>query len=272
MKKSTISILGCGWLGFPLAQRLLLDGYDVKGSTTSENKLSTLQQAGINPYRINLTPEVNPAGDPEFFNSEILVVNIPPPKVENKVGYHIRQIESILEYGKKQNVKNILFVSSTSVYPNCNCKVTEELPSEPESNSGEALMEPEKSFLNNQAFNSTVLRCAGLVGKDGNPVKYLVNKKSLKDGRTPVNLIYLDDCINLIEGIVIKKLWNEVFNACSEKHPSRKDYYTGAAKKLSLEPPEFSEDREPAFKIISSDKIKEKLNYTFVYPDPLDFP
>jgi 3-hydroxyisobutyrate dehydrogenase-like beta-hydroxyacid dehydrogenase len=29
-----ISILGCGWLGFPLAKALLKDGFTVKGSTT----------------------------------------------------------------------------------------------------------------------------------------------------------------------------------------------------------------------------------------------
>ena len=42
-----ISILGCGWLGFPLAKSLVEKGFSVKGSTTSENKLSILSTAGI---------------------------------------------------------------------------------------------------------------------------------------------------------------------------------------------------------------------------------
>jgi 3-hydroxyisobutyrate dehydrogenase-like beta-hydroxyacid dehydrogenase len=49
-----ISILGCGWLGLPLAKSLLAKSYEVKGSTTSENKLEVLINAGILPFQIQL--------------------------------------------------------------------------------------------------------------------------------------------------------------------------------------------------------------------------
>ena len=45
--KKTVSILGCGWLGLPLAKLLIAKGFNVKGSTTSEHKLHTLAQYGI---------------------------------------------------------------------------------------------------------------------------------------------------------------------------------------------------------------------------------
>ena len=38
-----VSVLGCGWLGKPLAISLLDEGYSVKGSTTSEDKLELLE-------------------------------------------------------------------------------------------------------------------------------------------------------------------------------------------------------------------------------------
>ncbi|MEO0901041.1 MAG: NAD(P)-binding domain-containing protein, partial [Bacteroidota bacterium] len=53
MNKS-IGVLGCGWLGFPLAQKLVEQGYEVHGSTTSPEKLNLLQSKGIEPYRIAL--------------------------------------------------------------------------------------------------------------------------------------------------------------------------------------------------------------------------
>ncbi|MEZ7854793.1 MAG: SDR family NAD(P)-dependent oxidoreductase, partial [Cyclobacteriaceae bacterium] len=31
-----ISILGCGWLGLPLARQLVQQGHQIKGSTTSQ--------------------------------------------------------------------------------------------------------------------------------------------------------------------------------------------------------------------------------------------
>ena len=39
-----ISILGCGWLGLPLAQQLVHEGYQIHGATTSEKKLIVLEK------------------------------------------------------------------------------------------------------------------------------------------------------------------------------------------------------------------------------------
>jgi 3-hydroxyisobutyrate dehydrogenase-like beta-hydroxyacid dehydrogenase len=49
-----ISILGCGWLGFPLAISLVQKGYVVKGSTTSLEKQDLFLKNGILPYAIQL--------------------------------------------------------------------------------------------------------------------------------------------------------------------------------------------------------------------------
>ena len=73
-----ISILGCGWLGLPLAQTLLGRGYIVKGSTTREEKLATLEERGITPYLIRFSPQINDDYQADFFDSEVLIVNIPP--------------------------------------------------------------------------------------------------------------------------------------------------------------------------------------------------
>ncbi|RZJ28768.1 MAG: short-chain dehydrogenase, partial [Flavobacterium sp.] len=52
-----ISILGCGWLGLPLAKSLIQKGYSVKGSTTSENKVDVLQANNIDPFVISLSED-----------------------------------------------------------------------------------------------------------------------------------------------------------------------------------------------------------------------
>ena len=46
----TISLLGCGWLGLPLAKQLIEKGYTVKGTTTTEDRMSVLECAGVVPY------------------------------------------------------------------------------------------------------------------------------------------------------------------------------------------------------------------------------
>ena len=74
-----ISILGCGWLGLPLAKKLINNGNSVKGSTTSENKLSTLEEAGINPFLIHVESDAILGNTDTFLaESKILIIDIPP--------------------------------------------------------------------------------------------------------------------------------------------------------------------------------------------------
>ena len=48
-----ISIIGCGWLGFPLAKHLIRLGYHIKGSTTSKDKLTKLESEGIEAFHFS---------------------------------------------------------------------------------------------------------------------------------------------------------------------------------------------------------------------------
>ena len=77
MKK--ISILGCGWLGLPLAKSLIAKGFEVKGSTTSLEKILLLQKAGMNAYQITVSEQgINGDIDSFLSDSEILILDIPP--------------------------------------------------------------------------------------------------------------------------------------------------------------------------------------------------
>ena len=52
---SNIGILGCGWLGLPLASTMVKNKYSVHGSTTSQDKIEALKEKGITPYLIKLS-------------------------------------------------------------------------------------------------------------------------------------------------------------------------------------------------------------------------
>ena len=49
-----ISIIGCGWLGLPLAKYLSNEGFVIKGSTTSSKKLELLKTHHIEGFLIHL--------------------------------------------------------------------------------------------------------------------------------------------------------------------------------------------------------------------------
>ena len=54
---SKIGVLGCGWLGLPLAVELIERGYNVRGSTTSRSKIHELEEKGIKSFYIRLNTD-----------------------------------------------------------------------------------------------------------------------------------------------------------------------------------------------------------------------
>ena len=276
MKK--ISILGCGWLGLPLAKKLIEKGNSIKGSTTSENKLSILEDAGINPFLVILSdPEASGEGGLEsesvseaindfLAESEILIIDIPPKlrtNTDSSRKLFVEKIETLIPFIEKSTIKKVLFVSSTSVYGDQNDLIIEETIPNPETESGKQLLLAEAILQKNQNFETTILRFGGLIGEDRHPVKFLAGKENLENPDAPVNLIHQEDCIGIIEEIILQSKWNEVFNAVAPFHPSRENYYTQKAKEQNLILPKFSTEKSNIKKIISSEKIENSLSYKF---------
>ncbi len=267
-KIRTISILGCGWLGLPLAQFFIAKGHRVKGSTTTESKLSKLEEQSIEPYFIRVGEQAIEGNFADFLEgTDVLVINFPPKRVPDIRKVYPMQTATIMEQLPK-DLKTI-FVSSTSVYQNTNSVVVEDMQTEPEKDSGKALLEAEQMLHYHLRDNYTVLRLAGLVGYDRLPGRFLADKKDLKNGNAPVNVIHQDDCIGLINRIIELEKWGEIYNGCADKHPLRKDYYTRAAEVIGLTPPTFNNEPESHFKIVGNEKSKKELNYQYKYPNPI---
>lgn len=259
-----ISILGCGWLGFPLAKALLEKEFQINGSTTSSDKISKLEKAGINPFIIALET-VGVHGAIEYFlgDSSILIIDIPPKlKGVNKENF-VSKIEALIPFIEKSTVENVLFISSTSVYGDDNDLVTEETPLNPDSEGGKQLAIVEALLQRNTQFKTTILRFGGLIGEDRHPIHFLSGRENLDNPDAPINLIHQLDCIGIILRIVEKKSWGEIYNAVAPTHPSREVYYTQKALELNIAPPIFNHEQPSIRKIIVADKLIEKFDYKF---------
>lgn len=267
--RTTISILGCGWLGTALGKNLLQKGYIVKGSTATNNRYNELEFTGIQPFYIRIEPDLIDIDYFSFFNTDVLVIAIPPRRVENITEIFPGQIKKITEFIRQMKIPNVLFISSTSVYESANKEAREGDEGEPEKASGRAILLAEKILLNESDFHTTVIRFGGLIGANRNPGRFLSGKKNVP-ADTPVNLIHRDDCVRIISRIIEENIWGEVFNACSPDHPTKKEFYSRAAEVSDLPAPEFANVQEN-YKIINSDKLIKRLRFTFKYPSPMDY-
>jgi nucleoside-diphosphate-sugar epimerase len=263
-----ISILGCGWLGLPLAKALLQRGFSVKGSTTSAEKISVLEIAGIQPFLVQLDEEKISETVADFLaQSQILIVNIPPKLRGNSTENFVAKMVNLIPFIEKSDIKKVLFVSSTSVYGDDNLLVTEETPLNPDSEGGRQLAIVENLLQKNTHFETTILRFGGLIGEDRNPIRFLSGRENIENPEAPINLIHLEDCIGIIEKIIDLNSWNEIFNAVTPFHPSRKQYYTQKAQDLNLALPKFVPTNTFVGKTILSDKLIQLLQFSFVKPN-----
>ena len=296
---TSISILGCGWLGLETARFFIKKGVEVNGSTTSKEKMEVLENYKIKPYLLELNEEnlnkYSTNSDTffkDFFQTDICLINIPPPK-ENKLFYKI-QMEFIKNH-LLQNIKatkKVIFVSSTSIYKDYDAKLNKEVIEEDVQTIEEAnrkdIFEAENIFT--EASRTTdlevcILRAGGLMGEKRVAGRYFAGKKDLNTGHIPVNFTHRKDLINIISKVAIKitekTLFNfnngeirnfEVFNAVCPLHPIRKEVYQKNATDYNFEPPTFQETKQtPDYKIVSSEKLQKQLEYEFIYPNPLYF-
>jgi nucleoside-diphosphate-sugar epimerase len=260
MNKEVISILGCGWYGLALAKALLAAGYVVKGSTTSEHKIEQLRAQGVDPYLLNLG---NPQAEVDlaFFDCAVLIICIPPRKNNSEAAIDfVSQLKNISIIAAKQAIANVIFISSTGVYQDGNFVVNETIPAAPTHDTGKSLLGAEALISEHSGFVSTIIRFGGLIGPDRNLAKHFAGKKAIANGRAPINLIHLEDCIGLMLNILATQKFGHLYHGVCPDHPTREDFYTQLCRETGLAKPEFINELV-SWKQIDSVNVPGLLKY-----------
>lgn len=254
--------MGCGWLGFPLALALMKEGFDLRGTSTDENKIALLKSKGIGAYKVKLLSDRIEGPIEEFLDHlDVLVINIPPRMRKDPSESYFDKVNLLYDRIKDRGVEKVLFVSSTSVYGNAEGTISEEDRPEPVTDSAKHLLKSERLFIEDEQLSTTVVRFGGLIGPDRHPVTMLSGRTGLKNGAEAINLIHLDDCIHLIISIIRNNWWNEIFNGVYPDHPTKADYYTQEARVRGLEIPHYTgNSKSGSGKIIESRNFLNKKN------------
>lgn len=273
-----VSVCGCGWLGLPLAKQLVLNGYQVYGSSRDQSRAAEIAGSGIHAITLVLPVELqeNKAGlehqYSEFFKTDTLVINIPPGRGDGADKNFIAAVKSLSAVAKRYGCKRVIFISATSVYGSVTGEVEEVTAPLPDTASGHAHFQLEQWLHEQWGENVVVLRLAGLIGPGRHPVKYLAGRKALANGSAPVNLVHLDDCIQAIEHIITCWPSQKLLHLSAPAHPSRQTYYTKMALAAGLPVPEFLEPSSGEGKVINAKRTCEILGLTLIYPDLMVLP
>ncbi len=258
---NTVSIIGLGWLGLPLAHHLKTQGWKITGTKRTTLAVQQIQEEeGIDCIQLDLSLSYIPS---EILNSQRMIINIPPSRSEDN---YVEGIKRLVSLGILQNLKHVIFVSSTSVFPNIQGMFDEESQTEITSPTTQKLIEVEQWLLTLD-IHCDILRLGGLIGKNRHPIHYLSGKSNLSGANQPVNLVHLNDCILAIQLLLETPQKQRIYHLCSPLHPTRAEYYGEIAKQLQLPPPHFLPDNQPMKRVIAANKICQQLGFDYQYAD-----
>ena len=72
-----ISIVGCGWLGLPLAQTLQKSGHNIVATTRNQYKCTQFETLGFKGIQYALGDNIHQPAIAPALSSDVLVLNIP---------------------------------------------------------------------------------------------------------------------------------------------------------------------------------------------------
>ena len=212
-----IAVIGCGWLGLPVAQKLVAQNYTVYGTTTTPEKLDSLQSLGITPQLVDLNNE----GTDLSFLSKVDTVFISfPPRLRAGNDNYLPQLHFLRTQLQKYTISKVVFISSTSVYPSEGV-FDENTAYTTNSEKQDVLLSAENIFSGN--FPTTVIRMGGLFGGNRKPHNFIKNASQLETD-VETNLIHQTDAVDL-STTALKSDFSGIINGVHPHHPSKFEFY-----------------------------------------------
>ncbi|NBI43802.1 SDR family NAD(P)-dependent oxidoreductase [[Haemophilus] felis] len=265
----SVSIVGLGWLGLPLARHLKNLGWQVTGSKRTHEGAEQMRLLRLETYTLELTPAIN--ADPDdlsaLFDVDALVINIPPSQYFFNGNDYVVGIKNIVNEALLHNIHHIIFISSTSVFAETTGVFDESSLPTPATDSAKALVEIENWLFQLNDIDCDIIRFAGLVGDDRHPVFSLAGKE-VKGGHSPVNLVHFDDCARAIQLLLETPSHQRLYNLVAPNNPIKSEYYSVMAEKFGVDLPHFVCSEQDPIRIITGNKICQEMDFIYQYPDP----
>jgi nucleoside-diphosphate-sugar epimerase len=279
-------IVGCGYVGFPLAAELARRGHEVAGLRRSTETDGALQQVGVTPLHADLTQPDSLTPLPRDFDWVVNCVASGGGDVSEYRQLYLKGMRNLIAWLRPEAAQTncgprLVYTSSTGVYgQNDGALVDETSPTEPATETAKILVETEQLLLTAgraKSFPAMILRAAGIYGPDrGYLLKQFLrgDARIEGDGSRTLNMIHREDLISAIIAALERGQAGEIYNAADDEPVSQLEFYQWLANKLGRPlPPTATEEtaaprkRGLTNKRISNRKLRSELNVELAYPN-----
>ena len=271
-------IVGCGFLGWPLALRWVATGDRVFAMTRSESRADQFSAKGLSPVVADITkPGIlkTAIADLPPIDTIVFAVGMDRSQYNDIYDVYVEGLRRFVD-SYPHPIKHLIYVSSTGVYGDFGGDwVNEASETNPAREGGKACLAAE-ALLAESTENWTVLRMAGLYGGQRVPTKSLIEKRDW-ERLSPsgyLNLIHQTDAVAAIDAAAQIKPMKEVILCSDGKPPVRGDYYQYIANNFGLGEIPWPEQatldpnsRSANSKRISNEKMLRVLELELQHPD-----
>jgi nucleoside-diphosphate-sugar epimerase len=275
-----VLILGCGYVGLPLAAELARRGHVVFGVRRSHAADHELRVAGVEPWVADVRDPASLARLPDPFDWVVNCVSASGGGAGDYRRVYLDGTRNLLEWLRTSPPRRFVYTSSTGVYgQNDGSEVTEASATTPGTPAGEVLVETEQLLLRearDHGFPVVILRVAGIYGPGrGYWLKQFLAGEARTEGEggRVLNMIHRDDVLGAILAAVEHGRPGEIYNAADDAPVTQEELFAWLASRLGQPlPPSVPAEAAVArrrgltSKRVSNRKLRNELGWRPRYP------
>ncbi|MBU6399758.1 MAG: SDR family oxidoreductase, partial [Verrucomicrobia bacterium] len=272
-----VLIVGCGYVGLPLAAELVRQGHEVFGLRRSMAGDAAMTAAGVRPLVGDITQPADLARLPGPFDWVANTASAGRGGAAEYRAVYLDGTRHLLEWCKSAPPKKYVYTGSTGVYGQTDgAALKEDAPTEPPTETGRVLLDTERLLLAAVAerkFPAVILRVAGIYGPGRGYwfQQYLKNEVKIEGrGERILNMIHLDDVVGVIIAALKSGRPGEIYHAVDDEPVAQLHFFRWLSETLGKWMPPFAPAAETAErkrgwtnKRILNRKLKMELGYRF---------
>ncbi|MEZ9291031.1 NAD(P)H-binding protein [Vibrio lentus] len=279
---ASIFIVGAGWVGAPLSEHLVKHDNQVIVTKTTQEGADAIGNERI-PCEVFSFDAIQPERSiGQLYslllenNTEIVIGSFPPGFRKGAGVEYADYWQQLTSACQKANVKKLIMVSSTTVYPtkpgvlyerdaSLTLSTSANEQASAFSDNARVMLKAEQLVMDS-GIDYTILRFSGLIGPSRHPSRFASKLKQVSS-QAPANMLHLDDAIGAVD-FAINQLHNEIVNVTTPNTVSKAEFYAAALKSANSSEP-LPPIVDTPDKLISSKKILG-LGYSFKFDSTLD--
>uniref|UniRef100_A0A0D9UZA7 NAD-dependent epimerase/dehydratase domain-containing protein n=1 Tax=Leersia perrieri TaxID=77586 RepID=A0A0D9UZA7_9ORYZ len=275
-------VLGTGFVGRYVSQRLLTQGWRVSGTCTSPAKKTELEMLGVDASVFDATRS-SLANLRSLQDATHLLISIPPiPGIGDPLLSSHSDLQSTL---KDSNLQWLCYLSSTSVYGDCDgAWVDEDHTVNPKSASAKLRYAAEKGWLNltdHLDLSAFIFRLGGIYGPGRSAVDTIAKRKSLsqrqklRESKQYTARIHVADIYQAILASMSIRSARRIYNVVDDDPAPRAEVFAFARSLVERRHPSLLKDSAvsgtqdiivAAEKRVSNARLKEELGTRLLHP------